>query len=553
MKIERSDRPGLRLKALEVPGFPTPIELRAGHLTLGRAEDNDVTLVADVWPSVSTHHARLELVDGELWIEDLGSKNGTLVNGKRIRRQRLAAGDVVRLGSIGPRFFVLGGGGLTETVFVDPKTIGLREGDVSADTIAEIVRERTRRNVVGGVLALLLLATAFVLWGRRLSRHGEEERELLGAKLAQAELAYVARLAEAQLVIDDLRQREERNTSTLQAREAAYTQELSELRASRDEQRTRLAELENSSVESAAAQAEMAALRISLDETRGQLVDAQQRVESLEQVNIEQSNLSGVARVREACVLIETRMALVHEDTGKVLFVESTPLGDRPNFDGVGEPFTLEATGSGFVLDEHGWILTNAHVVRAPSDHPVLEILRDLPLDTTFEVSAVFSGTSQRLPVDDIRMSDGGVDLALCKIEPFEGMPHLDGFTTDEPPPEPGSDIYLLGFPLGNFAVQEGLTVIASTFRGILSRVVDGTIQVDAGVHPGNSGGPITDPRGHVLGVVVSVQAAPDRSVVYTIGYGIPIARAGLLWPPREPADAEAGGDAASADEDGDE
>ena len=105
-------------------------------------------------------------------------------------------------------------------------------------------------------------------------------------------------------------------------------------------------------------------------------------------------------------------------------------------------------------------------------------------------------------------------------------MPHLKDFHLRTRAPEPGGDLYLLGFPLGNFALQEGRTVIASTFRGILSRFVDGSLQVDAGVHPGNSGGPITDPLGHVIGVVSSLQATPEQTAVYTIGYGIPIADA---------------------------
>jgi len=100
------------------------------------------------------------------------------------------------------------------------------------------------------------------------------------------------------------------------------------------------------------------------------------------------------------------------------------------------------------------------------------------------------------------------------------------------PLPDPGSDIFLLGFPLGFLAVQDGETVISSIFRGILSRKVGDQIQVDAGVHPGNSGGPITDTAGRVVGIVVSVQALPDQTAVYTIGYGIPIHLAAELWPP---------------------
>ena len=48
------------------------------------------------------------------------------------------------------------------------------------------------------------------------------------------------------------------------------------------------------------------------------------------------------------------------------------------------------------------------------------------------------------------------------------------------------------------------------------------------------SGGPITDTVGRVVGIVVSVQALPDQTAVYTIGYGIPIAAAAGLWPPAE-------------------
>ena len=166
-----------------------------------------------------------------------------------------------------------------------------------------------------------------------------------------------------------------------------------------------------------------------------------------------------------------------------------------------------------------------------PEDNQVLLATSMLPIDPVLELHAVFSGETRRHPVSVVRRADEGVDLALVRIEPFDGMPHVRDFELDAAPPEPGSDIFLLGFPLGHFALQEGERVIASTFRGILSRYVGGQLQVDAGVHPGNSGGPIVDAHGRIIGVVFSVQSLPDQTAVYTIGYGIPVAEVARVWP----------------------
>jgi hypothetical protein len=67
-------------------------------LVLGRSLDCDITVLS---PHVSRHHARLELVDGDLCIEDLGSANGTLINGKRIEgRHALRHEDELRFQDI---------------------------------------------------------------------------------------------------------------------------------------------------------------------------------------------------------------------------------------------------------------------------------------------------------------------------------------------------------------------------------------------------------------------------------------------------------------------
>ena len=129
-------------------GFSAPLELPEGRLTLGRAADNDLELPADSFPSVSTHHARFETVDGELWVEDLGSTNGTLVNGDKIERVKLNTGDVVQLGSIGPRFVVISSTPLSKTMFVDPKAAGLGKETLSTTRFEQIVHVRTRSTLI---------------------------------------------------------------------------------------------------------------------------------------------------------------------------------------------------------------------------------------------------------------------------------------------------------------------------------------------------------------------------------------------------------------------
>jgi pSer/pThr/pTyr-binding forkhead associated (FHA) protein len=79
------------------------IALDSSALTLGRGPTNDVPLPADEY--TSTRHARIEPRRDGIWIEDIGSTNGTFVNGIRLTRERrLAPGDVLRVGETDLRF-----------------------------------------------------------------------------------------------------------------------------------------------------------------------------------------------------------------------------------------------------------------------------------------------------------------------------------------------------------------------------------------------------------------------------------------------------------------
>jgi len=78
-------------------------ELDAKTLTVGRGAPNDIRLDDDEF--ASTHHARIEPRRDGVWVEDIGSTNGTYVNGTRIQRaQRLSSGDIVRVGETDLRY-----------------------------------------------------------------------------------------------------------------------------------------------------------------------------------------------------------------------------------------------------------------------------------------------------------------------------------------------------------------------------------------------------------------------------------------------------------------
>src|SRR5262245_44866739 len=67
--------------------FPLPIE---GEIVIGRSSELDMVLVEDM---VSRRHAKITVTAGQIFIQDLGSTNGSFVNGEKIKRARLNEGD----------------------------------------------------------------------------------------------------------------------------------------------------------------------------------------------------------------------------------------------------------------------------------------------------------------------------------------------------------------------------------------------------------------------------------------------------------------------------
>jgi len=90
-----------RLIVIMKASTPKQITLQAGQTAIGRAEQNQLTLDS---PMVSRSHAVIETTGESAVVTDLGSSNGTLVNGRRVQRHVLRNRDVIEVGDVQLRF-----------------------------------------------------------------------------------------------------------------------------------------------------------------------------------------------------------------------------------------------------------------------------------------------------------------------------------------------------------------------------------------------------------------------------------------------------------------
>lgn len=149
------------------------------------------------------------------------------------------------------------------------------------------------------------------------------------------------------------------------------------------------------------------------------------------------------------------------------------------------------SSGSGFFVDR-GMVVTNNHVINPKGKSPTARI----------EV-VVESGTAQaRTYPARIVGADAGKDLALIEVLGATAPDVLK--VSDTAALRETHDVYAFGFPLGENLGQE-ITVTKTTVSSLRRGPGEQIVQLNGGLHPGNSGGPITDSTGKVVGVAVAV------------------------------------------------
>ncbi|MEO8138414.1 MAG: trypsin-like peptidase domain-containing protein [Gemmatimonadota bacterium] len=451
------------------------------HIGIGRHPQSELKFDADKDLDVSSRHAQVTLV-GDLYVlRDLGSTNGTLVNGKKITDDHvLAGGETIRFGLNGPevKFTAIStpravmapppgeakGPGtvvfgpqpgtppqpppkLTPEQLRSPRrTPG--PGTNTKVRVAVAHQTRTLRNTVIGLFALVVVISGAYLWqaaetGRRLT---EQRRVLLGqVDSLMAEIGTLAAGSEG-------------------------------LKAALD-----------------SAQAEAERLKRQLASTpndAGLINDLRTRLDAAVR---QQRTLAGAAQMDARGIAAANRDAIA------LVFVQF--------------PSGQVYTGTGFAVKTDpngGYIVTNKHVVTDSNGVAAAKI------------GLVFEGSRQNFRADIDRLSDHS-DLALLRVSVHRGVPIIKGLADSTRRLDMGEPAAVLGFPLG-LDIAGGREwsesgVAATLTLGTVSRTLPDLIQLDSYGAQGASGSPILDKSGLVIGVLYGGQPGSNGRILY----GVPV------------------------------
>jgi len=181
---------------------------------------------------------------------------------------------------------------------------------------------------------------------------------------------------------------------------------------------------------------------------------------------------------------------------------------------GEDEPVITRGHGSGFLVTADGYVLTNNHVIAASSDRAESEIIVKLSDGREYEATVVGADPSS--------------DVAVLKVDPGETkLPFLP--VGDSSQLRVGDIVFAVGNPLrvGLTVTQGIVSALERTDLDIIrgnrrnGPALESFIQTDAAINLGNSGGPLVDAEGRVIGINSAIASPTGGSI--GIGFAIPI------------------------------
>jgi S1-C subfamily serine protease len=200
----------------------------------------------------------------------------------------------------------------------------------------------------------------------------------------------------------------------------------------------------------------------------------------------------------------KTTIDIFHRNSPSVVHITTLVNAASDDF-GLDVQQVPEGTGSGFVWDKQGRIVTNFHVIRGADVAQV--VLAD---HSTWKASLVGAAPE--------------ADLAVLAIDAPEGrlQPIEIGASHDL---QVGQSVFAIGNPFGlDHTLTTGIvSALGREIGGESGRTIKGMIQIDAPINPGNSGGPLLDSSGRLIGVNSAI-ASPTGAFA-GVGFAIPVDR----------------------------
>lgn len=469
-----------------------------------------------VVPGTAPRHARLYWREGDVVLEDAGSSLGTFLAGQPVREAVLRDGDVLELGSGGPKLRFRQEGAARPGLLQSLSWRRAEAPDLSASGAfaRALLRGSAARTSRGFRLTLfLVLAVGGVVLAWTFRESWRLQRE-------------VARLHEAVRAGETERRRfEERiEAERRQADEArrALESRIEEFRAREDQLNRRLDDAASGEVQS----------------LRGELLTTRERLTTLES---ERAAGERIIRNYGAGVCLVQGSYAFYDASGR-------PLRYRPGEDGQplrsadgsvvldpggsGPVHTVDYFGTGFLVDPGGLVLTNRHVGEPWKDDPTAQSLAEAGFRPRFVLFRAFFPREKEPFELELERSAKGVDLALLRIEGrgrrIPVLP-LDRSGTGA---VAGQPVVVVGYPTGLEAIlakadgavvreilaahgtgservtealsQRGL-IRPSTTQGHIGDITKTDIVFDAPTTQGGSGGPIFNKSGQVIAVEYAV------------------------------------------------
>lgn len=436
----------LRLHVLSGTRRGETLRISGDQVTVGRSPEAGLRFDPQGDLEVSALHAALIRRPDGWYVRDLGSRNGTWMDGAPVAsEQPLADGVRIRFGSGGPEVQVhLSESGSDPIPPAEEGALATVTAAAAHDdhlTPSDRIRALSQRNrtltqvvVAGLVLVAAAAASVGYAWVRR------------GAAFEREQSALRAQM-------DSLLDASHRAIENLQGQMDGLA---AVLRGSEDEVRRLRSSLDRAEEEGADAE-ELDALRVQL-QTATVALTRQQLAASLDFAAIDEANRPAVS----------------------VVYVEMRP--------------GVVSTGTAFAVGSDGTFVTNRHVVRGEDGTA-----------TPQRVAVQFSGSTQVWPGRVVRVAPEA-DLALLRVDNILGdVPTVMGFNERADTLAPGTPVALLGYPLGGEvgARFEGQAVPRPLLSaGVLQGQQDGHLEIQGYGEQGASGSPVLDGEGRVVAVL---------------------------------------------------